>query len=82
MRESILADSSVSISELKKNPMAAVSSGEGFSVAVLNHNKPEFYCIPAEAWELILDRIEDAELASIANSRMGVETLELSLDDL
>ncbi|NOQ94849.1 MAG: plasmid stabilization protein [Methylophaga sp.] len=82
MSNSILADSSVSISELKKNPMAAVSSGEGFPVAVLNHNKPAFYCILADAWELIFDRLEDVELASIANSRMGGETIEVSLDEL
>ncbi len=82
MSTTILADSSVSISELKKNPMAAVSSGEGFPVAVLNHNKPEFYCIPADAWELIFDQLEDIELARIANSRMGGETVEISLGDL
>lgn len=82
MSVNILADSSVSISELKKNPMAAVLSGDGFPIAVLNHNKPEFYCIPADAWELIFDRLEDVELAAIANSRMGGETVELSLDDL
>jgi antitoxin StbD len=78
----ILADNSVSISELKKNPMAAVSSGEGFPVAVLNHNKPAFYCVPADAWESIFDQLEDIELARIANSRIGGEAVAVSLDDL
>jgi len=80
--KSILADSCASISELKKNPMATVLSGDGFPVAILNHNQPAFYCVPAEAWELIFDRLEDLELAKIANSRMGGETVEVSLDDL
>ena len=78
----ILADNSASISELKKNPMAVVLAAEGFPVAILNHNQPAFYCIPAETWELIFDRLEDIELAAIANSRMGGETIEVSLDDL
>jgi len=46
---SILANSPASISELKKNPIAIVSAGEGFPVAILNHDRPAFYCIPAEA---------------------------------
>ncbi len=78
----ILADNSASISELKKNPMAIVSAGEGFPVAILNHNQPAFYCVPAEAWEKIFDRLEDIELASLANERMGGESVEVSLNDL
>jgi len=79
---SILADSSASISELKKNPMATVFSADGFPIAILNHNQPAFYCVPAAAWELIFDRLEDIELASIANSRMGGKTVEVCLNDL
>ncbi|MDC9729222.1 MAG: type II toxin-antitoxin system Phd/YefM family antitoxin [Methyloprofundus sp.] len=78
----ILADSSASISELKKNPMATISGGDGFPVAILNHNQPAFYCVPAATWELIFDRLEDIELADIANSRLGGEAVEVSLDEL
>lgn len=78
----ILADSSASISELKKNPMAIVSGGEGFPVAILNHNQPAFYCVPAEAWGKIFDRLEDIELAALANERMGGESVRIILDDL
>ena len=78
----ILADNSASISELKKNPMAIVSGGEGFPVAILNHNQPAFYCVPAETWEKIIDRLEDIELATIANERMSGERVRVSLDDL
>jgi len=80
--KNILADSSASISELKKNPMAIVSEGDGFPIAILNHNQPVFYCVPAATWELIFDRLEDIELASIANSRIGGETVKVSLDEL
>jgi len=78
----ILADSSASISDLKKNPMATVAAADGFPIAILNHNRPAFYCIPAATWELIFDQLEDIELASIANSRMGGESVKVSLDDL
>ncbi|VAW47454.1 RelB/StbD replicon stabilization protein (antitoxin to RelE/StbE) [hydrothermal vent metagenome] len=79
---SILADSSASVSELKKNPMAVVNGGEGFPVAILNRNKPAFYCVPAEAWEILLDKLEDIELAKLVTERMGDKSFKVSLDEL
>ena len=80
--QDILADSSVSVTELKKNPMAAVEAGEGFPVVVLNHNKPVFYCIPAQAYENLMDKLEDQELNYIADSRQGQKSIMVSIDDL
>ena len=42
MAHTILATTTASISELKRNPMATVSAGEGLPVAILNRNKPNF----------------------------------------
>ena len=47
----VLTEHVVSVSELKSNPKKAMSSGNGAPVAVLNHNKPEFYCVPTELFE-------------------------------
>ncbi len=80
--QEILADMTVSISELKKNPMAAVDSGEGFPVAVLNRNKPAFYCVPADAYELLMDKLEDMELNKLADARRGQEVIKVSIDEL
>ncbi len=82
MTHKILADMSASISELKKNPMAIAASGEGFPVAILNRNEPAFYCIPAEAWESVLDKLEDIELVQLAKDRMGEERVKVSIDEL
>jgi|TARA_R110002050_G_scaffold105254_8_gene214884 antitoxin StbD len=78
----ILAESTTSISELKKNPMAVVNQGDGFPVAVLNRNQPAFYCIPAEAYELLMDKLEDLELAKIVEERKSQPEIKVSLDDL
>ncbi|MBD2858837.1 type II toxin-antitoxin system prevent-host-death family antitoxin [Spongiibacter sp. KMU-158] len=82
MPRQVLADTCVSISELKKNPSAVVSQGEGFPVAVLNRNEPDFYCIPAAAWEEIVDRLEDVELNAIADARQHQAIIEVDIDDL
>lgn len=78
----ILADNSTSISELKKNPMAVVEQGDGFPVAVLNRNQPAFYCVPAEAYEIMMDKLEDIELAALVKERENQPEIEVSLNDL
>lgn len=78
----ILSDSTTSISDLKKNPMAVVEQGEGFPVAVLNRNQPVFYCVPAEAYELLMDKLEDMELSALVNARLDQPEIEVNIDDL
>ena len=78
----ILTATSASISELKKNPMGTVAAGEGFAVAILNRNEPAFYCVPAKAYEAMLERLEDMELNAIADAREGQAIHKVTLDDL
>lgn len=78
----ILADISAGISELKKNPMAVVEQGDGAPVAILNRNQPVFYTVPAKAYEMLMDKLEDIELAGIVRNRQDMEEIEVSLDEL
>lgn len=72
------------VSELKKNPMRTVAAGEGFPVAILNRNEPAFYCVPAKAYEALMDRLEDVELNALADARLnnGQAIVKVSLDEL
>ncbi|MGH8613908.1 MAG: type II toxin-antitoxin system Phd/YefM family antitoxin [Gammaproteobacteria bacterium] len=56
--EVVYADASVSITELKKNPSAVIEQAGGFPVAILNHNKPAAYLVPASAFEELMDKLE------------------------
>jgi len=82
MVHAVLADVTTSISELKKNPMAVVEQGEGFPVAVLNRNQPAFYCVPAAAYEALMDKLEDVELAMIVEARKNQQEIAVDIDDL
>lgn len=84
MAHRVLAETAVSISELKKNPMATVAAGDGLPVAVLNRNEPAFYCVPAKAYEQLMDLLDDLELNRLADLRLadGQEPVRLSLDAL
>ncbi|WP_252180264.1 type II toxin-antitoxin system Phd/YefM family antitoxin [Endozoicomonas sp. 4G] len=82
MASQILTDTAASISELKANPMKVVASGEGLPVAVLNRNEPAFYCVPAKAYEAMMELIEDLELLEIVKQRENEESVKVSLDEL
>ncbi|NWO04854.1 MAG: antitoxin, partial [Alteromonadaceae bacterium] len=64
------------------NPMAAVGAGEGLPIAVLNRNKPAFYCVPAEMYEAMLERLDDHELIKLIESRRSEQSVPVNLDDL
>lgn len=82
MAHLILAETTASVSELKKNPMGTVAAGEGFPVAILNRNEPAFYCVPAKAYEALMNKLEDIELNAIADARKDQSVVRVQLDDL
>ncbi len=84
MAHCVLAETAVSISEHKKNPMATVATGAGMAVAVLNRNEPAFYYVPARAYEELMDLVDDLEMSRIADARLadGQEPVRVSLDAL
>ncbi len=82
MASTILAETTASVSELKKDPMGTVAAGEGLPVAILNRNTTAFYCIPASAYEALLERLEDLELNAIADARAGETAILVSPDEL
>lgn len=82
MPQTVLAEVTASVSELKKNPMGTVAAGEGFPVAILNRNEPAFYCVPARAFEALMDRLEDIELNATADARAGEKRVRVKLDEL
>jgi antitoxin StbD len=82
MSAPILAGASISVSELKKNPSAAIAAADGFPVAVLNRNTPSAYLVPAKAWEELMDRLEDIELAELVRERADEQPVEVDFDEL
>ena len=82
--ESVLAKCSASISELKKNPSSLIEKSEGEAIAILNHNKPTAYLIPAETYKRILEKLEDYELGLLIKERQNEKSsaIKVNLDDL
>ncbi|MCD9461432.1 antitoxin [Photobacterium phosphoreum] len=80
----VLADCSASISEFKKNPTALLNEADGAAIAILNHNKPVAYLVPAETYEFLMDMLDDYELSKLVESRRLdlSDAVEVNIDDL
>ncbi len=76
----VLSSCSASISELKKNPTALLNEAEGSPIAILNHNVPAAYLIPAETYEWLMDKLEDSELAQIVADRASEKDKAIEVD--
>ncbi len=76
----VLSSCSASISELKKNPTALLNEAEGSPIAILNHNVPAAYLIPAETYEWLMDKLEDSELAQIVTDRASEKNKAIEVD--
>lgn len=80
--ETILADKSVSVTELKRNFASVVDEAKNGAVAILNHNKPEAYLLPASYYEQLLDRLEDLEDRRLVDERGKGPFVAVKLDEL
>src|SRR5260364_308659 len=64
------------------DPSSAIEEADHKPVAILNHNRPAAYLVPAEAFETLMEALEDAELGEIVRQRRGGKTIKISLDEL
>ena len=80
----ILSPFTASVSELKKNPSQLLELSGGEPIAILNHNKPTAYLLPANTYKEMLEQLEDAELARIIQSRQSEKksAISVSIDEL
>ena len=78
----IHATATVSISDLKKNPTDIINRSHGAPVAILNHNRPTAYLVPAAAFEAMIEQLDDQFLAQLVKDRQQERSVRVSLDEL
>ena len=82
MASRILADVTASVTELQKDPMGTAASGNGATVAILKQNALTFYCVPADKYHAMADRLDDIELNALAEASRGGPFVEVGLAEL
>jgi antitoxin StbD len=80
--QTIHAEKTVSVTELKRNFSAILTQAEDDTVAVLNHNRPEAYLLSAAHYERLLERLEDLEDMKLARERADGPFVEVDVNAL
>ena len=86
--DAVLAETSIGITELKKNPSAVIREAGTDAVVVLNHNKPSAYLVPASTYEALMDVLDDLQLLPVVQQRIAAwqagpeDVIELSRQEL
>jgi antitoxin StbD len=82
--KTVFANCTASISELKKNPSALIEQSEGEPIAILNHNRPTAYLVPAETYEQLMEKLEDYQFGLIIKERQNekISAVEVNIDEL
>ena len=78
----IEAQIAVSLAELEANTTGVLNEAKDATIAVLSDNQVVAYRVPADAYEALLDRLDDLDLIEIVRSRSGETGIPVDLDDL
>ena len=80
--EPVLSHFTVSVTELKRNYADILRQADDAPVAVLNHNRPEAYLLPAGHYERLMAHIEDLEDVKLVRERAEGPFVEVDFDAL
>jgi len=80
--DAVLSHFAVSVTELKRNYADILKQADDAPIAVLNHNRPEAYLLPAGHYERLMAYLEDLEDAKLVRERAAGPFVEVNLDRL
>ena len=80
--QTIHAKTTVSMTDLRRNPSKILEDANDMPVASLNHNRAEAYLLSAKAYEKLLDLLDDVSLIKTIQSRRGGKTVKVNIEDL
>jgi len=80
--DTVLSRFAVSVTELKRHYADIIRRADDAPVAVLNHNRPEAYLLPAGHYERLMAHLEDLEDAKLVRERADGPFIDVAIDAL
>jgi len=80
--DTVLSYFAVSVTELKRNYAGILKEADDAPIAVLNHNRPEAYLLPAGHYERLMAQLEDLQDAKVVRERADGPFVEVDIDAL
>ena len=78
--DTIYTNMTVSVTELKRDFANIIKQADECPVAILNHNRPEAYLLPAAHYERLMAYLEDLEDAKLVQERANRPFLPINPD--
>lgn len=78
--QQVLTKYTASISELKKSPTQLLKDAGEKAVAILNHNVPTAYLVPASMYERLMDMLDDRLLAIEVENALDSKDKPIKVD--
>jgi antitoxin StbD len=79
--EQLFANRSISVTELKRSPTSAIEQAGTEAVAVLNHNRPAAYLVPAATYQNMLAQLQVQQWRSAIEVSRADPRPDVSEDD-
>ena len=80
--EKLESQNSISIGQFSKDPMKAVEVFSGSALCVTQSGKPAFYCVMPNAFETMMELLDDAEFCALAQEREAGHFVDIDLNEL
>jgi len=80
--DTLYANMTVSVTDVKRNFAEIIKQTDECPVAILNHNRPAAYLVPAAHYERLMNYLEDLEDAKLIRDRAAGPFIEVGLDEL
>ena len=80
--QTLHAEATVSLAELKQDPASVLEQSEGEPVAILDGGHAAAYLLSAEYYEKLLDALDDLALVDLVQQRQGQDRVKVGLHDL
>lgn len=78
--KAIYANFTASITELKKSPTALLEQSDSEPIAILNHNRPTAYLVPAKTFEKLMEMIDENLLSKEVQKRLNENYAPIKVD--
>ena len=69
--QALFAETCIGITDIKKNPFAAIREAGQNTEVVLHHKKPSAYLVPVKTYEVTMEIFDDLQLAVLIQARLA-----------
>ena len=73
---------SIDVGDFIENPIQQVKQADYEPLVIKENNKPQFICLSIDAYDHLLNQLDDVQLTKIIRARRDQEEIDIDLDGI